>query len=176
MTITASSTITEVYNNNLHTLSEDQANLLTNVTLTSGHIIGVGLAGFDLTGLYTDCAIATTNCDAADYNDYDGYAFVAQVYDNEDDAASKLGLCINDKSCFTVDRSGAAYVFNTLVTSQSPSASIPSSMTDDVVAESKCAVNTGGFDAECFGFGAHYVAFRSAFVWRFEAIANPTRF
>ena len=49
-------------------------------------------------------------------------------------------------------------------------------MTTDAVAASKCVVNTGGFDTQCFGFDTNTVASGKALVYRFEKTADTERY
>ena len=107
--------------------------------------MGVGLAGLDLTGVYTDCAIATTNCVASTYNPFDGYALVSYVFD-QNSVSNSYGACFPDSTCFTIDASSTNYAYNTLAISGAASASNPNSMTSDAVSANKCVANTGGFD------------------------------
>ena len=146
MPIDSESTLSDIYYYNPYILSDAQESQLKNITLSTNHIIGVGLAGFDLAGVYADCAIATDNCSAATYNSFDGYAFVAMIYDDSTDDSASIGACLPDLTCFTLNREGEYYLFNTLVTSAAASASVPASMTTDAVAAYKCMANTGGFD------------------------------
>ncbi len=176
MSITASSSLTDIYNANPYSLtSTDKANLY-NITMTTNQIVGIGLAGFDLTGIYADCAVATDNCVASTYNPFDGYALVGQLFDETSDTTNSFGACFPDLSCFTINPTGTNYAFNTLVTSAASSATVPNSMTSDAVAASKCETNTGGFDAQCFGFIARPVTDRQALVWRFEQTDASDRY
>jgi len=95
MSITSTSTLTEIYNNNQYFLTDSDKQNLYNVTMTTNVILGVGLAGFDLTGIYTDCAVATTNCVASAYNPFDGYALVGNLYDLASQTNS-FGACFPD--------------------------------------------------------------------------------
>jgi hypothetical protein len=95
MSITSTSNLTEIYNNQAYFLTDSDRQSLYNMTMTTNVIVGVGLAGFDLTGIYTDCAVSTGNCVTSAYNPFDGYALVGFLYHLASQTNS-FGACFLD--------------------------------------------------------------------------------
>ena len=171
MSITSTSTLTEIYDANTYVLTESDKQQMQNVTATTGQIIGIGLAGFDLSGVYEDCAVATDNCAASAYNAYDGYAVVAKIWDQTSDTTNLFGACMDDDICFTVDPTGTDYAFETLALTSIASATNPDSMT--TLIDSACSTNTGGFNSACFAANTGTaVSSKEALLWRFEPLED----
>ena len=77
MTITASSTLQNVFDANIYALTEADESNTVSLTAATDLTVGVQLAGFDLTDFYADCATAGTDvCTASTYASFDGFALV----------------------------------------------------------------------------------------------------
>ena len=114
-TITISSSLQDVFDNNVPVLSDqDTANInLAPLTTAVASLTGtIGLVGVDLDDFIEDCKVASDNCDPNDYYDYDGFAIVITFTDTlQNNASIYWGFCIEDKTCIIADPTYNSYDF-----------------------------------------------------------------
>ncbi len=108
----------------------------------------MGLFGADLTDFYSNCAVASALCTAADYSKYTGWAIGANwTWESEAADGNKTGICFaNDKNCVTIETDTTDNLIKAFTSEDAPAAAEPNTADGGY-----CTIDSfGGFSSSCW--------------------------